>query len=270
MSEISEPNPAPIGHNRPPIPTPDEIAEQLAIDQLSLIGRRDELAEMTDRLPAQDEIGDEWEKKLTDGIKAAQSFLKACEARRVDEKEPYLAAERAVDGFFKNVAQPIERLKDRMGALLSTYQRAKARAEQAKRDAELAEARRLQAEADEAQRKAERAARKAAEDAAAAKAAEAAREAAIKAAEDAERARKAATVKPAELSRTRTDLGVVGSLRTVWTHEIVKAASVPRSYCRPDDGLIKAAIKAHTDKAGNCDLKIPGVRIFQQSDSVVR
>lgn len=73
----------------------------------------------------------------------------------------------------------------------------------------------------------------------------------------------------AELSRTRTDLGAVASLRTTWDHEVVEPALVPRLYLRVDEGAIAAAIKAATVE-GKCDLTIKGVRIFPVADSAVR
>lgn len=73
----------------------------------------------------------------------------------------------------------------------------------------------------------------------------------------------------AELSRTRTDLGAVASLRTTWHHEVIDAALVPRLYLAVDDSAIAAAIEAAT-KDGKCDLSIKGVRIYPMTDSVVR
>lgn len=263
------------GHNQPPLETPDEIAERLGLAYLSLIGRRDELADMATRLPAADKMDSEWEKKLSDGIKAAQTFLKSAEARRVDEKEPFLAAERAVDGFFATVKDPITKLKDTMGALLSSYQRAEARRKADELAAEQRRAREAQEAAEAERRKAEAAARKKQLDAqAAADAADRlrrAKEAEAKAADDLAVAARAAKAKPAALSRSRTDLGVVASLRTVWDHEIVDADKVPRAYCSPDKAKIKAAIGSNTDdNDGKCTLKIAGVSIFPKSDSVVR
>lgn len=286
------------GHNLPPIETPDEIAERLALTYLALIGRRDALLGMKDRLPAPDKIDADTEKKLSDAIKAAQTFIKSSEARRADEKEPFLAAERAVDGFFYQCSDPIEKLKDTMTELLSGYQRAKARKEAERRAAEAraAEEARLNALAE--QRKAEAAERKrAAEFEAAAKAADAkrasdaarsaaasraaasreasrradeAREAAAAAADRAEATRRATRVTRAELSRSRSDLGVVASLRTVWDHEITDPGRVPRSYCSPDKALIATAIKVHTTADGKCPLKIAGVKIFPASNTVTR
>ncbi len=81
--------------------------------------------------------------------------------------------------------------------------------------------------------------------------------------------KKAAGASQADMSRTRTDLGAIASLRTVYDFEITDHAKVPRQYCRVDDGLIGSAIRAATVE-GKCTLKIAGVRIFPKTDSVVR
>lgn len=287
-----------IGHNNPPVETPDEIAERLGLAHIALVGRRDDLLKMNDRLPAPDAVDDDWEKKLSDGIKAAQTLIKSSEARRADEKEPFLAAERAVDGFFYGCSGPIEKLKDRMSALLSAYQRAKARreAERRQEEARKAEAARVAAEAErkrleaverkraqefeDAARAAEKkraterdraaAAKRANESAAAGRRASEAREAAARAADAAEQARRATRARNADLSRSRTDLGVVASLRTNYDFEIEDNERVGRQYCSPDKGKIRAAINAAIQDDGSCKLKIPGVRIFPKADSVVR
>ena len=81
--------------------------------------------------------------------------------------------------------------------------------------------------------------------------------------------KKAAGASQADMSRTRTDLGAIASLRTVYEHEVTDHDAVPRQYCRVDDGLIASAVRAATID-GKCTLKIPGVRIYPKTDSVVR
>lgn len=130
------------------------------------------------------------------------------------------------------------------------------RKEQERERAERADAARLEAEAKAERKEQERAAAEARDRAAAA-----------------ERIRnktgRAERANSAELSRTRTDLGAVASLRTIWQHEVVEPALVPRPYLRVDDSAIAAAVKAATID-GKCDLKIKGVRIYPVADSVVR
>jgi len=80
---------------------------------------------------------------------------------------------------------------------------------------------------------------------------------------------RAAKASTADLSRTRTDLGAVASLRTTWTFDVVDHAAVPRLYLEVNEPAIAAAIKAATVD-GKCTLKIEGVHIYPVADSVVR
>lgn len=96
-----------------------------------------------------------------------------------------------------------------------------------------------------------------------------ARDDAAAAAQRANATKKAAGASQADMSRTRTDLGAIASLRTVFEHEVTDHDLVPRQYCRVDDGLIASAVRAATVD-GKCNLKIPGVRIYPKTDSVVR
>lgn len=80
---------------------------------------------------------------------------------------------------------------------------------------------------------------------------------------------RAAKASAAALSRTRTDLGAVASLRTTWTFDVTDRAAVPRLYLEVNESAIAAAIKAATVD-GKCDLKIDGVHIYPVADSVVR
>lgn len=80
---------------------------------------------------------------------------------------------------------------------------------------------------------------------------------------------RAAGASSAELSRTRTDLGAVASLRTTWTFDVTDYDAVPRVYLEVNRPAIAAAIKAATVD-GKCDLKIDGVHIYPVADSVVR
>lgn len=284
-----------IGDNNPPDPIALLIAE-LRETHGPLVERADALLGMTERLPASCD-DDDTAVKLTDAIKSCTAFTKNSDAARVSAKEPHLAAGRAVDGFFKKLSDPVDALKVRMSNLLTAFQRRKADEERRVREAAAAEARRI---ADEEARLAREAARKAAEEKRAAEEAERlareastraereaarlAREAADAAAEAAREAkdrasvakqeanvsRSDATVKAAELTRSRSDLGAVASLRTTWAFELEDLDEVPRSYLSLNDGAVRAAIKSATTKDGKCSLKIPGIRIYEKQESVVR
>ena len=79
----------------------------------------------------------------------------------------------------------------------------------------------------------------------------------------------AAAAKPAELSRTRGDLGAVASLRTEWVSEVEDRAVLDleplRHHFTPDalDKALRAAVKA-----GARDIK--GARIYQRQVAAVR
>jgi septal ring factor EnvC (AmiA/AmiB activator) len=285
---------APLGHNSPPDPIAI-LQAQLAQTHEPLIERAQQLAAMSERLPASCD-DDDTAQKLADGIKACTHFEKNSEAARVSAKEPHLAAGRAVDGWFKKLADPVGSVKARMASLLTTYQRKKEAEERERLRAAAAAAEAARKEEERRRREAEAAARKAQEEAdrlareaakskadadAAAKAqaaaeaaAAAAREQAAQAAiarEEATAAKTDATAKPAELTRTRSDLGSVASLRRTWEYEVIDDQAIPRMFLTVDHAAIKAFIKSSTDKkSGECKAKIPGVRIFEQHNTMVR
>jgi hypothetical protein len=297
----------PLGHNHPPDPI-EILRGELSETHVPLRERGDALTEMGDRLPESCD-DDETAAKLADAIKSCTAFVKNADAARVAAKEPHLAAGRAVDGFFKAMSDPVDKVKARMGALLTTYQRKVADAERRRLEAIAAEERKAAQEAERAAREAARVAREAreAEERRAREAAEAAaklegearrkaeaeeaarrdaerarlreieeaeaakaRDAARAAKADADKAREESQAKAADLSRSRTDLGSVASLRTTWVHEVENADEVPRAYLSVNEGAIKAAIKAATTKDGRCPLRIPGVRIYAKAETVVR
>lgn len=296
-----------IGHNSGPLDPADALRERLAETHEKLLNRKDELLGMEERLPASC-TDEDTAAKLADAIKACTAFTKNSEATRTSEKEPFLAAGRTVDGFFKSQSDPVDKLKTKMGALLTAYQREVADAERRRLEAIAAEERRIQREAEARAREEARVAREAREaeerraeearkaaaalegkkkaeaeaaerkriaDAAAAQkvlddAAALARDAAREAKQDANIAKADSTAKGADLSRSRSTAGSVASLRTTWEFEVVKAEDVPRAYLSVNEGAIRVAIKAATTKDGKCPLKISGVKIFEKQESIVR
>ncbi len=272
-----------IGHNRPPDPIED-LRAQLAETHEPLTQRKNDLLAMGERAPASVD-DDDTANKVADAIKACAAFSKNANAARVAAKEPHLAAGRAVDGWFATLADPVEKVKARLSALLTDYQKRVAAAERARREAEAAELRRQQQEAERQRQEAERlarearaAARKAEDDKASAEAARIraeqeardARAVADQARAEAEKAKTAALEKPAELSRQRTDLGAVASLRRVWKFRVVNPEIVPRSFLTVDNAAITAFIKASTDKKTHeCNATIPGVEIFPDDQARV-
>jgi hypothetical protein len=294
------------GNNNPP----DAIAllnAQLEQTHTDLIDRQEKLLAMEGRLPATCDDAD-MAAKLSDGIKALTAFVKNSEATRVAVKEPFLASGRAVDGFFKSKSDPIEKLKTKMGGMLTVFQRAEADKERRRLQAIADEEKRVAAEAEKKAREEARIAREARE--AEERRAEEARKAAAALegkkrtiAEEAERKRLAAAAaaqkvlddaaavardaarvqkeeantakadagaKASDLSRSRSGAGSVASLRTTWEFEVVDAALVPREFLSVSESAIRVAIKAATTPENKNTLKIPGVKIFPKTESIVR
>lgn len=272
-----------IGGNRSPDPV-EILRAQLAETHEPLAQRKAELLAMAERAPASVD-DDDMAAKVADGIKACAAFGKNATAARVAAKEPHLAAGRAVDGWFAALADPVDKVKSKLTALLTDYQKRVAAAERARREAEAAELRRQQQEAERQRQEAERlarearvAARRAEDDKAAAVAerlraeqeARDAKAAADKARAEAEKAAAAAAEKPAELSRQRTDFGAVASLRRTWKFRVTNPEIVPRSFLTVDNAAITAFIKASTNKVTHqCDASIPGVEIFADDQARV-
>ena len=260
-----------IGDNSGGVDVATQVKENLAEKFKDLSARSGELAGMADRLPAAVDNEDD-ANKISTAIRQCSEYLKLNEGSRIDTKSPYLAAERAVDGFFAGLAKPVAAVKATLERIRTRYDVAVHEREMARLEAERRAAEAARKAAEEAARKlaldAETAAQQAMADHAAALAE-------VKAVE-AEEAREAMRVKPAELTRTRTSEGVTTSLRSEWKHEIITAAAVPREYCSPDERLLRAAVKAATledgsnslvDKDGNS--LVPGVRIYLHKHSRV-
>lgn len=296
----------PLGHNQPPSPI-ELIRAELTEGHGALVERCALITGMAERLPTSCD-DDDTANRLTEAVKTCTAFTKAAEAARKVAKQPHLDAAGAVDAFFVKMTRAVDGMKATMSDMLTAYQKRLAELERQRREAIAAEERRIAREAEAAAREAARVAREAreaeerraaearaaierqqgearrkaeAEEAArqeaerarlAAEQAEAdrAREAARAAKAEAAEAKEAANAKAADMTRVQSDIGAVASLRTTWTFEVMQPADVPREFLVIDQTAIRAAIKKATDKAGNCKLKIPGVRIFTIETTVVR
>lgn len=253
----------PIGHNAPPSIV-EALRDRLDLEHGAMLSRRDALLAGVARVPEVIE-DDAACGKVGDFVKQITGTMKDADGTRVKVKEPYLEAGRAVDGFFKNISDPLDRGRKTLLARVTVYERAKADRERRAREEEA----RLQRE--EADRL-----RRAAEDAAAALRTEeqlpealAAETAATQAAADATTAQRAAEVKPAELSRIRGDYGSVSSLRTFWDFADLDREALDLETLRthlPLDAMEKA-VRSFV-KAGGRDLR--GVRIFENTSAVIR
>jgi hypothetical protein len=179
-----------------------------------------------------------------------------------------------VDGFFTPVLTALEKLQKALTADVKAYLDHVADMERRAREKAAAEARaeeeRLRREAAEAARKAAEADRRdrAAALAAQAAADQAARDAAQAQARTAE-AEVHARATPANLARTRSDVGTLSTLQSVWTHEVEDYDVIPldqlRAYIPREtiDRAIRQAVKMGVRK-------LPGVRIFETSKAMIR
>src|SRR5579859_1871141 len=146
-----------IGHNQPPSPT-DLLREELENSAATILRRRDELLAAMERVPTV--IMDETVcGRVADFVKQVTGCYKLAENARTAAKEPHLSAGRIVDGFFKGITDPLEKIRRSLDQRLTVYQRAKADAERRAREAEAErqriEAERLRREAEEAAAKLE-------------------------------------------------------------------------------------------------------------------
>jgi hypothetical protein len=252
-------------HNRPPadLTTGEVLREQLRDEFATLLERRDELVAAELRVP---DVNDEdTARKVSDFIKQIQAVIKAADAARVARKEPYLEGCRGIDGFFKAIAEPMEKTKRKVEALLTDFLRRKADKERRER-----EERERQARMDEERRRreAETAAANMRDEASLHDALERER-VAEQAAADRRKAEKEADAKPADMSRTRGDFGAVSSLRTTWTFSNLDRATLDLEKLRehlPMDGL-ERAVRSFVKSGGR---ELYGVRIFESTDAVVR
>ena len=187
------------------------IRENLAEQFRELAERAQQLLAAELRVPTE-VPDDDTAGKVSDFVKQITACTKSAETHRTAAKQPHLDAGKTVDGFFKAISDPLDRLKARLGDRLTAYLRKK---EAKAREERLATERLAQAEAQKARAAAAEAEAKAQTPAQLDHAIVAAATAQMATA-DAALASKAADVKPAELSRTRGDLGAVSSLRTFW------------------------------------------------------
>jgi hypothetical protein len=258
---VVKPYPVPPPSNNPPADA-NPLLDRLTAEAATLTKRRDELLAACERVPDID--SDEIAGKVADLMKLVSACTKNAEAARVDRKEPFLASGRLVDAFYRKITDPLDKAKARVAMKLTIYQRAVADAERRRREEAERLAREAAAEAARTAREAEEAMRTQAGLDAAVEAAERARVAQA----DAVAAEKAAAVKPAELSRTRGDVGAVASLRTFWDFTDLDRETLDLETLRqhlPADALEKA-VRAFI-KAGGRELR--GVKIFENTASRV-
>lgn len=254
-----------LNHNNPPpdLLVGDALREKLQDENRDLVKRRDELLAAAGRIPAID--SDDIAGRVADFVKQLTALSKAAETKRTGAKEPYLEGGRNIDGFFRAITDPVEKVKVNVQQNLTKYLRDKADRERRER---MEQERLAREAAAQAAREAEEKARTLANEQQLAAAIEAEKNADVAQA-DLVKAEQAAEAKPAELSRTRGEYGSVTSLRTEWVFDDIDRATIDLEALRPylpSDGLEKA-VRAFI-RAGGRELR--GVNIHESTAAVVR
>lgn len=252
-------NTAPLGHNNPPADKSEIQLAELKQKQATPISNTQRLLDAVSRAPQVIVTEDEAE-KITALTKLLTDNIKALEAARQSEKEPYLTGGRVVDNFFKKFIDDTEAAKKNINKPLTAWLEKKA-AEERQRIAE--EAKRVR---EQAQRELEAAAQL--EQAGHQQFAESAVAQAGITEQAAAKLVTQAAAKPAHLASVRSTSGT-GALRTRWVGEVLDRGVIDLEALRahlPADAMQKA-LNAFI-AAGGRELK--GARIFEESSAVVR
>ena len=251
---------AKIGDNMPPANTPEGLQENIRIIHADTLGHAQNLVDAAQRIPQ--EITDaETAGKCADYIKKVSSCQKKVEALRVGEKEPYLTLGRVVDGFFKNISDPLEAARRTAMKPLDAFNKRAADEERRRRDEETRQAReKAQEEARIAQ-----ALERANQVAPAAEMIDRAAASAVVA----DKLAKEADAKPAHLAHVRGESGARAALRTWWVGEVnsleVIDLEVLRHHLNPD--AVQKAVNSFVAAGGRV---LKGATIYEKSETVVR
>jgi hypothetical protein len=235
---------------------------------------------------------------LREAVRGLMAQHKRAEAIRVDTKQPYLNAERVVDGYFSKLKTTLNEVQSQIEGRAKRYLDKKAADEKARREEEArkareeeqrqaAAARAAEQQAAEARRKAEEAATLAqtsqrADEAAKAAIAKADADASSAAAVAAQRkqaealntatqAQKTTEAKPAEMARTVASGGGMATLKQSFDFEIIDVHAIDlesiRSFIVQADleKAIRRFVGAHDDTR-----PLAGVRIFPKTAAQFR
>lgn len=251
--ESAEPG---LGHNNPPTPTLAEAwRDRIALDP-AFVALKASLADAAAKAKAVTVVDDDDDyKNAADAIALSTKVFKAASTMRVAEKEPFLTAERMVDGVFGSIVEDMVEATKVVRAAGDRYTQEKVARERAILEENARKAREAE---DKARHEAETAKRNVA-----------AKEAVSQVAtQTAIMAEQAAAVKPAEIARVRSESGSMATARTE-TKITVDRDTLDLDKLRPYialDALEKAAKAAH--KAG---LKnIAGVTVSEVPKMAVR
>ena len=259
--------------NRPPLITTDELAIDYKDDSLTSLEARATgcPAEIND-----DETYGQWQDLIAD----INSEAKRIEATRVAVKEPYLRAGSTVDGFFNGMKQRALKAVTPVSNVCRAYMLRKADEERQRREAEARRLReeqeRREAEARAAQERADKLKRESLKQQAQEQADLAAREA-NRLANEATAREEQARAKSADLGRTRSATGTLGSLKDTWKFEVTDIDEVKGSQIwgfvkrEHKEQAIAAYMKANAPKDLSEDWQpLKGVRFYRSNELQVR
>ena len=189
--------------------------------------------------------------KVTSFVKQIKATGKLLETQRVVAKEPYDAAAKAVQAFFKQRLQdPLDAAAKGLEGCLTTYQRIQAQLE---REAREAEAKRLREEAEIAAAAARRTEHEDVIDTAEA------------ASVVADKAQRAAVAPVADLARVAGSMGGVAAAQTVWSWEIADESKIPREYFLLDRTRIDREVRSLKN-----GFAVPGIKVTSDIKASVR
>ncbi len=251
--------------NEPAPPDLEAVRTYLGETHADVVARVNELVEGAGRAPKKI-LDDETQGKVADLVKLITKCRKNAETVRQSEKAKWDAVAAVPHGYFKAMTDKLDKAKDGLERSIGAFLREKEERARAER---IAEQRRAEQAAQKARDEADRKAR----EAETARQHQAAAKAGLKAETFEARAQEAerdATVKPAELARTRSDdLGSVSTLQAIWSFRDLDRATLNLEALRghiPMDALEKA-VRSYI-RAGGRDLA--GVMIFEDRKAIVR
>jgi len=266
------------------LPPPLITADALAMDHSHLAQQVADVEKLLAGLPQKiddDDTNGPWQDKILDISNVAKNIEKT----RVAAKAPFLKGGDVVDSYFKTLQGRVLAVHRSVSAVVEGYLQRKAAAERARREAE---ARRLR---EEEERQRQEAARRAEE---ARKAEEASRPKVaakheVKAAEAEMAARTTATTalameqsaqaKSADLARTRSTTGSLGTLKDTWGFSIDEIDAVKGAPLWPyvkrehKEAAIRAYMNANAPKnlpEGQDWQPLAGVKFFRTSKLMVK
>src|ERR1019366_957955 len=257
------------GHNEAPI-SAQSVTAAMARDYAALAQATSALLVEAKALP--DAVADEGDLQVVSAvIVKIRDKAKLANATREKEKEPYLRGGQAVDAFFKDLIDRLDKTNTILGRRVNAYQQAKLAEERARREREAREAAKVAAEAAARARKAENIAAHNEEAADRAELAAEASASATLAFNEAAAAEIAAKAKPAELTRSRFEEGTLVTMKQVGYVEIVDAALLDLAALRPfikEEHLLQA-LRAWA-KINNHKKPMPGAIVEMRDEAVVR